>query len=114
MSISEIAKFMDDRKVLNEIVMKYASSKIKKFYSLDYHVYQEGALPRKTKELIGLIASLVLRCDDCIKYHLVQCHETGINNEELEEALSVGLIVGGSVTIPHLRNALMLWDKISQ
>lgn len=114
MSSTEIAKFLDDRKVLNEIVMKYASSKIKKFYSLDHQVYQEGALSRKTKELIGFIASLVLRCDDCIKYHLVQCHDAQVSNEELEEALSVGLVVGGSITIPHLRYALSLWDKMKQ
>ena len=109
-----IEKFKEERERLNEIVMKYAGKEIKRFYSLDSQVYREGALPAKTKELMGLVASLVLRCDDCIKYHIIRCNEEGINDDELEEALAVGLVVGGSITIPHLRRALQAWDELKK
>ena len=109
-----IEKFKEERDRLNEIVMKYASMEIKRFYSLDSQVYREGALPAKIKELMGLVASLVLRCDDCIKYHIIQCHDEGISDEELEEALAIGLVVGGSITIPHLRRALQAWDELKR
>ncbi len=108
-----LERFQTERQALNDIVMKYAGRDIKRFYALDTQVYQEGALPAKTKELLGLVASLVLRCDDCVKYHLLQCREQGLTSEELEEALSVALIVGGSITIPHLRRALAAWDEIN-
>ena len=114
MTESTIEQFRSERERLNEIVMKYADNQIKRFYSLDSQVYRDGALPKKTKELLGLVASLVLRCDDCIKYHLVQCHEQGIQDSELEEALSIGLVVGGSITIPHLRRAFQAWDELKQ
>ena len=107
-----IEKFKEERERLNKIVMKYAGMEIKRFYSLDSQVYRKGALPGKMKELIGLVASLVLRCDDCIKYHIIRCHEEGISNEEIEEALAIGLVVGGSITIPHLRRALQAWDEL--
>jgi len=109
-----IDKFKEERERLNEIVMKYAGMEIKRFYSLDSQVYREGALPAKTKELMGLVASLVLRCDDCIKYHIIRCNEEGINDKELEEALAVGLVVGGSITIPHLRRTLQAWDELKK
>ncbi|MBW2277238.1 MAG: carboxymuconolactone decarboxylase family protein [Deltaproteobacteria bacterium] len=112
MSEGVVARFAKERERLNEIVMKYAGTSIKRFYALDERVYEDGALPRKTKELLGLVASLVLRCDDCIKYHTVGCHETDVGNEELEEALSVALVVGGSITIPHLRRCLEAWDEL--
>jgi AhpD family alkylhydroperoxidase len=112
METETVKQFREERKNLNNIVMKYSSDKIKKFYSLDAHVYQEGALSKKTKELLGLIASLVLRCDDCITYHLMQCYEHGITNEELEEACAIGVVVGGSVTIPHLRRVFKTWDEL--
>lgn len=108
-----VTLFKKQRKRLNEIVMKYSTDKIKKFYSLDVYVYQNGTLSKKTKELLGLVASFVMRCDDCITYHLMQCYEHGITNEELEEALAIGLIVGGSITIPHLRKAFTLWDELN-
>ena len=109
-----VARFKEERESLNEIVMKYSSNKIKKFFSLDAQVYKEGALSKKTKELLGLVASLVLRCDDCLKYHLIQCHDNGINDEELEETLTIGLVVGGSITIPHIRRAFAVWDDLKQ
>jgi AhpD family alkylhydroperoxidase len=106
--------FMEERKHLNKIVMKYASDRIKRFYSLDALVYQEGVLSKKVKEMLGLAASLVMRCDECIIYHIVQCFEQGVSNDELEETLSIGLIVGGSITIPHIRTALQAWDDLQQ
>ncbi len=112
MSENRIEKFQKDREHLNEVVMKYAGLSIKRFYNLDTQVYKDGALPAKIKEMLGLVASLVLRCDDCITYHIIRCHEEGVSDAELEEVLSVGLIVGGSITIPHLRRALAGWEEI--
>jgi AhpD family alkylhydroperoxidase len=111
-SRSEINQFKTRRNDLNELVMKYSGKNIKRFYGLDSSVYRSGALPEKTKELIGLVASLVLRCEDCINYHLDQCNSLGVADEELEEALAIGLIVGGSVTIPELRRAFEFWDGL--
>lgn len=112
MNTERVAQFKEERKRLNEIVMKYSTNKIKKFYSLDARIYKEEILPKKTKEMIGLAASLVLRCDDCISYHLVQCYEHHVTDAELEETIAIGLIVGGSVTIPHIRKAFAFWDQL--
>jgi AhpD family alkylhydroperoxidase len=109
-----IEEFQEQRERLNKIVMKYAGREIKRFFSIDAQVYQDGALPAKTKELLGLVASLVLRCDDCISYHIIQCQENNVSDEELEEALAIGLVVGGSITIPHLRRALQSWDELKK
>ncbi|MGB8657504.1 MAG: carboxymuconolactone decarboxylase family protein [Candidatus Zixiibacteriota bacterium] len=108
----KIDKFRKERERLNQIVMKYGSTSIKRFYSIDSQVYKKGALPAKTKELLGLVGSLVLRCDDCVKYHIVQCHKEGVSDQELDEALAIGLVVGGSITIPHLRRAFEAWDEL--
>lgn len=112
MSENIIERFQKERARLNEIVMKYAQLEMKRFWSLDGQVYREGVLPAKFKEMLGLVASLVLRCDDCIKYHIIRCHEEGVTSQELEEALSIGLIVGGSIVIPHLRRAFEAWDEL--
>lgn len=104
--------FQKERDVLNERVMKYAGLTTKRFFNLDTQVYEEGALPKQTKELLGLVASLVLRCDECIHYHLIRCHEEQLTDSQLEEALAIGLIVGGSITIPHLRRAVYLWEEL--
>jgi AhpD family alkylhydroperoxidase len=111
MDDNRIRRFRRERDELNEIVMKYAGRNLKKFYNLDMHAYEEGALPARTKEILGLVASFVLRCDDCILYHLARCREHGVTDGELEEALAIGVIVGGSITIPHLRRALEAWDR---
>jgi len=108
----KIKQFQKERERLNEIVMRYSGTNIKRFYSIDSQVYKTGALPAKTKELLGLVASLVLRCDDCIKYHIIQCHKEGVNDQELDEALAIGLVVGGSITIPHLRRTFEAWDEL--
>ncbi|SYZ73024.1 Alkylhydroperoxidase like protein, ahpd family [Candidatus Zixiibacteriota bacterium] len=112
MDKSRADKFREEREKLNDIVMKYAGINTKRFYNIDWQTYQDGALSTKTKEMLGLVASLVLRCDDCIMYHLVRCFEEGVADNELEEALTVGLVVGGSITIPHLRRAWRAWDEM--
>ncbi len=107
-----IKAYWEEREALNEVVLENAALVTKRFFSLDHQAYQEGALPVKTKELLGLVASLVLRCDDCINYHLVRCREEGVNEAELQESLSIGLVVGGSITIPHLRRAAKSWREM--
>ena len=108
-----IEEFKQERDRLNEIVMKYAGLETKRFFSLDSQVYREGgALPVKIKEMMGLVASLVLRCDDCIKYHIIRCFEEQVTDQELEEAIAISLIVGGSITIPHLRRAFDSWQDL--
>ena len=107
-----VDRFQKDRDRLNRIVMKYAGTNIKRFWSIDSQIYSQGALPAKTKELLGLVASLVLRCDDCVKYHIIRCHQEGLGDDELDEALAIALVVGGSITIPHLRRALEAWDEL--
>ncbi len=112
--MKNVNEFKKEREQLNEIVMKYAKKHIKRFYNLDTNVYESGALPRKIKELLGLVSSLVLRCDDCVEYHLITCHENGVATAEVEEALSIGLVVGGSIVIPHLRRAFEIWDELEE
>ncbi len=110
----KIKKFQKERERLNRIVMKYGGTNIKRFYNIDSQVYKAGALSAKNKELLGLVASLVLRCDDCVKYHIIRCHEEKVNDHELEEALAIALVVGGSITIPHLRRAFEAWDELKK
>jgi AhpD family alkylhydroperoxidase len=112
MTETSVKAFQVERERLNEIVMKYADLSIKRFWNLDSQVYRDGALTAKTKELLGLVASLVLRCDDCIAYHIIRCNDEEVNDAEMVEALSIGLVVGGSITIPHLRRALRTWDEL--
>jgi AhpD family alkylhydroperoxidase len=107
-----IEEWQAEREVLNEKVLSIAGLEIKRFFSLDGQTYREGALSAKTKELLGLVASLVLRCDDCILYHTIRCHEEGVSTEEFQECCSVGLIVGGSIVIPHLRRAAARWEEL--
>ncbi len=114
MSTQSVKEFQKERERLNSIVLKYSGKTIKRFYNLDFQAYQEGVLPVRTKELLGLVASLVLRCDDCVSYHIIRCHEEGLSDQELEEALSVGVMVGGTITIPHLRRALDRWDELKK
>ena len=107
-----IKEFKQERENLNKIVLDHASIQMKRFFNLDTQAYLDGALSQKTKELLGLVASLVLRCDDCILYHLIQCYDHAVTDKELEEALNIGLVVGGSITIPHLRRAFKSWEEI--
>ena len=87
-------------------------SGLRRFFALDTQTYKPGALDGKTKELLGLVASLVLRCDDCISYHVAQCKDAGVNRDEIFETFSVGLVVGGSIVIPHLRRAIDFLDRL--
>jgi AhpD family alkylhydroperoxidase len=114
MSGESITHFQEERERLNDVVMRYAGLNTKRFYNLDSQVYRDGALSARTKELLGLVASIVLRCDDCVKYHLVRSCEEGLSSDELEEALAVGLVVGGSITIPHLRRAFEFWGELEE
>jgi ribonuclease HI len=100
-----IADFNKFRSEMNEEILGSGHLGMKRFFALDHQCYTEGALDSKTKELLGLVASTVLRCDDCITYHIVRCAEEGWRREEVVEALNVALIVGGSITIPHVRRA---------
>ena len=110
-SIDEKREF---RTKMNDLILEKGGKNIKRFFALDSRVYEKGALDQKTKELLGLVASTVLRCNDCIFYHLDQCHNLGISDDELYEALSIALIVGGSITIPHLRFATEKWIQLKQ
>lgn len=110
MTQSKVEEFRTKRDEQNKILAKYANQQQKRFYGLDSATYQAGALDKKTKELLGFTASLVLRCDDCILYHLIACKESGVTSEELAEAVSIGMLVGGSITIPHVRRAMAIWD----
>ena len=107
-----LADFQKFRAELNEEILGCGHLGIKRFFALDHQAYEPGALPTKTKELLGLIASTVLRCDDCITYHLVRCGEEGWRREEIIDALNVALIVGGSITIPHVRRAFARMREI--
>lgn len=107
--IEDFEKF---RAEMNEEILGCGHLGMKRFFALDHQAYQDGALTGKTKELLGLVASAVLRCDDCITYHLVQCGEAGWKREEVIDALNVALIVGGSIVIPHLRRAFARMREI--
>lgn len=109
--MSKVLQWVEERDMYNKVLAKYANTSMKKFYGLDNATYDKGALDKKTKELLGLIASFVLRCDDCILYHLIQSHKAGVTSEELSELLMIGMLVGGSITIPHLRRAMKVWDE---
>jgi AhpD family alkylhydroperoxidase len=107
-----IAEFTAFRQRMNERILAEPNQVVRRFFALDTQTYQAGALDVKTKELLGLVASLVLRCDDCISYHVAQCREAGVDRDEMFEAFSVGLVVGGSIVIPHLRRAVDFLDKL--
>jgi AhpD family alkylhydroperoxidase len=101
-----LREFREEREQMNEQVLATGGLGIRRFFALDARTYEEGALDVRTKELLGLAASTVLRCDDCITYHLVRCVEEGADDDEIMEALNVALVVGGSIVIPHLRRAV--------
>ena len=103
---SDLQKFRDNRKEMNQKILDLDHLGIKRFFNLDTNTYKNGALPSKTKELLGLVASAVLRCNDCIDYHIEQCAASGSTKEEIIDAMNVALVVGGSIVIPHLRHAV--------
>ncbi|MBB4637868.1 carboxymuconolactone decarboxylase family protein [Longimicrobium terrae] len=101
------------RERMNTRILEAGNLEIKRFFALDTRCYEAGALDVKTKELLGLVASMVLRCDDCITYHIVRCKEEGVTDAEFFETFNVGLIVGGSIVIPHLRRAVDMLDRLN-
>ena len=109
-----VAEFTEFRKRMNERILAEPNQVVRRFFALDTQTYQAGALDVKTKELLGLVASMVLRCDDCISYHVAQCREAGVTRAEMFEAFSVGLVVGGSIVIPHMRRAVDFLDRLEQ
>jgi len=110
--MSQVKEFNSYREKMNERILAHDNKVLKRFFSLDNQAYQEGALDIKTKELLGLIASMVLRCDDCIKYHLGTSHELGVSKEEVYEVFSIANLVGGSICIPHTRRAVEYWEEL--
>jgi AhpD family alkylhydroperoxidase len=109
---TRLEEFRSYRDRMNERILGAGHLGIKRFFNLDTAAYKDDALPGRTKELLGLVASAVLRCNDCIDYHLIQCVEAGFSDEELYEALNVALVVGGSIVIPHLRHAFETIDLL--
>jgi AhpD family alkylhydroperoxidase len=107
-----LAGFRACRERMNAENLEEGNLVINRFFALDTRTYQAGALDVKTKELLGLVASMVLRCDDCITYHLIRCREEGVTRAEAFEACSVALVVGGSIVIPHLRRAVARWAEL--
>jgi AhpD family alkylhydroperoxidase len=108
-SLEEFRRF---RERMNAEILGENNLVVNRFFALDGRAYEAGALDVKTKELLGLVASLVLRCDDCITYHVIRCREEGVTRAEAFEAMSVGLIVGGSIVIPHMRRAVARWTEV--
>ena len=107
-----VKEFNDYRSKMNEKILAQNNKVINRLFNLDTNTYMEGALSVKTKEMLGLVASLVLRCDDCIKYHLEKCKEAGVTTEEVYEVFAVGNIVGGTIVIPHFRRAVEYWEAL--
>ena len=108
-----LTQFREFRERMNARILDVGPLETKRFFALDTRAYDAGAIDVRTKELLGLVASLVLRCDDCVTYHLIRCKEEGLTDEELREALHIGLVVGGSIVIPHLRRAVATIDDIA-
>ena len=107
-----VKEFTEFRERMNERILGQDNQVVRRFFALDTQTYRAGALDVKTKEMLGLVASLVLRCDDCISYHIAQCKEAKVNREEFFEVFSVGLVVGGSIVIPHLRRGVDFLDTL--
>ena len=107
-----LESFRHFREKMNAAILAAGHLSINRFFALDTRTYEPGALPGKTKELLGLVASIVLRCDDCITYHLVRCREEGVTDAELYDAFAVALVVGGSIVIPHLRRAVARLEEL--
>ncbi len=110
--MSKVKEFDDYRQRMNKRILDGNNKVIKRIFSVDTLAYEQGALAPKTKEMLGLVSSLVLRCDDCVKYHIEKCVQLGITEAEFFEVLSIGNLVGGTIVIPHLRKAVAFWDEL--
>lgn len=109
----QLKEFREYRKKMNERLLGTKDKVIQRIYSLDTITYRDGALDARTKEMLGLVSSMVLRCDDCIKYHLEQCFELGVSTNEMLEIFGVANLVGGTIVIPHTRRAMEYWDLLN-
>lgn len=112
MEKDRVTEFTAFRQRMNERILAEDNQVVRRFFALDTQTYKAGVLDIKTKEMLGLVASMVLRCDDCISYHIAQCKDAGVTREEFFEVFSVGLVVGGSIVIPHLRRAVDFLDRL--
>lgn len=112
--MSIVNEFNTYRAQMNEKILAADNKVLKRFFNLDTNAYQDGALDKKTKELLGLVASMVLRCDDCIRYHLGSCFELGVTKAEVFELFAIANLVGGSICIPHTRRAVEYWEALEQ
>ena len=109
---NSIQEFNDYRQKMNDVILSKDNLVLKRLWNIDTNTYDDGALDKKTKEMLGLVASMVLRCDDCIKYHLQKCHELGLSTEEVYEIFAVANIVGGTIVIPHTRRGAEFWEAL--
>lgn len=109
-----VDEFNSFRKKMNDRILGADNRAIKRFFGVDTLTYEPGKLDAKTKEMLGLVASMVLRCDDCVSYHIMQCKEEGVTEDEMFEIFSVALTVGGSIVIPHLRRAVAFMDELNE
>ena len=107
-----VKEFNDYRSKMNEKLLEDNNKIVKRIFNLDTNAYAEGVLDLRTKELLGLVASVVLRCDDCVKYHLENCHKEEISKEEMMEAMGITTLVGGTIVVPHLRRAYEFWEEL--
>jgi AhpD family alkylhydroperoxidase len=112
--MSIVKEFNEYRSRMNEKILGQDNKVLKRFFNLDTNAYQDGALSQKTKELLGLVASLVLRCDDCVRYHLGTCRKLGVSREEIFEVFAIANLVGGSICIPHTRRAVEYWEALEE
>jgi len=110
----KITEFREYRAKMNEKILAADNKVMKRIYNIDTNTYMEGVLSTKVKEMMGLVSSMVLRCDDCVKYHLEKCHEQGVTTEELFEIFSVANLVGGTIVIPHTRRAVEYWEALNE
>ena len=112
--MSIVDEFNDYRSRMNEKITSSDNLLIKRIFNLDTHCYTAGAVDQSTKEMIGLACSMVLRCDDCVKYHLGKCKELGITDPQIQEVFSIATLIGGTIVIPHLRRAVEYWGALQQ
>ncbi|MFY8021983.1 MAG: carboxymuconolactone decarboxylase family protein [Bacteroidia bacterium] len=111
---NQVNEFNDYREKMNQKILGADNLVLKRLFNLDSNTYEDGALPAQTKEMLGLVASMVLRCDDCIKYHLGKCYDLGVSTEQMFEIFAVANIVGGTIVIPHTRRAVEYWESLQQ
>jgi AhpD family alkylhydroperoxidase len=110
--MDQVQTFNDYRKKMNDRILDSDNKVIKRIFNLDTNAFLDGAINTKNKELIGLACSMVLRCDDCIRYHLGKCHELGVSKDEVYEVFGISNLIGGTIVIPHLRRAVEYWDEL--